>query len=43
VSDPDVGYSGTLSFDSTYLTTKDRLFVGFQFGNGGAAAFRARC
>lgn len=43
-SDPNVsfttgsgGYTGTFSFNSTYLTSQDRLFVGFHFGNGGGS------
>jgi hypothetical protein len=30
-------YTGTFSFNSTYLTSQDRLFVGFHFGNGGGS------
>jgi hypothetical protein len=43
-SDPNVsfttgagGFTGTFSFNSTYLTSQDRLFVGFHFGNGGGS------
>jgi hypothetical protein len=35
--DPGVDYSGTFSFNSAYLTSQDRLFVGFHFGNGGGS------
>ncbi len=42
--DPNVGFvldpgnfSGTFSFNSAYLSSQDRLFVGFHFGNGGGS------